>query len=59
MAVIIKFETDNASFDGTMEDHQEEIIQTLVSVIDSIRKGKNSGLVIDVNGNRIGSYTAK
>ena len=57
--VTIKFETSNASFDGTMEEHRKEIIATLYSVIDSIAAGKDAGLVIDANGNKIGSYTAK
>ena len=48
----IKFDTGNAAFD---EYDTYEICRILKEVADSL-EWKNSGSVIDINGNKIGSW---
>ncbi len=55
--VKIHFDTDNASFGETEEERREEIAKTLESLARKIRNGYDAGLVMDTNGNRIGSFS--
>lgn len=49
----IKFDTGNAAFD---EYDTYEIRRILNEIHDSIEYGRSEGSVIDINGNKIGSW---
>jgi hypothetical protein len=51
---ILKFSTDNAAFDGQFD--LEEIARILRHIADRVVDGDDSGSVIDINGNKIGTF---
>ena len=50
----IKFSTSNAAFD--YGEDRIEIMRILNEIHDSIEYGRSEGSVIDINGNKIGSW---
>ena len=56
--VEIKFETDNAAFE---EYPSSECVRILEKIIDTLKENFSStsqisGSILDINGNRVGSY---
>ena len=51
--VRIEFETENAAFE---DGGREEITRILLRLIQKIGAGLEAGSILDVNGNRIGSW---
>ena len=51
--VKIEFKTDNAAFQDGIE---EETVRILLVLIQKIGAGLEAGSILDVNGNRIGSW---
>ena len=50
----LKFHTNNAAF---LDDNEPiEVSRILEEIANKISNGKYSGLVIDVNGNNVGTY---
>lgn len=50
----VKFNTGNAAFD--YGEDRSEIIRILNNIQESIEYGRSEGSVIDINGNKIGSW---
>jgi hypothetical protein len=50
----IKFNTDNAAFE---ENFAGECIRILQHVIERMEEGDDNGTIMDVNGNRIGTWS--
>lgn len=49
----IKFKTSNAAFDECLE---YETIRILKDICEKIENGHDHGVVMDINGNKIGSW---
>ena len=49
----ITFETENAAFEG---DKLREIAKMVRQVAEKIEAGRDSGKIMDVNGNSIGTF---
>ncbi len=52
----IEFDTNNAAFTEDEGDLALETARLLRETADSVEAGKQSGSVIDLNGNRVGYY---
>jgi hypothetical protein len=50
----IQFKTDNAAFE---EDAWAETIRILHDIAEKLRQHQDNGIIMDVNGNRIGQWT--
>lgn len=50
----VKFNTGNAAFD--YGEDRIEIMRILNEIHDSIEYGRSEGSIIDINGNKIGSW---
>jgi hypothetical protein len=50
----LKISTTNAAFDG--DDGQWEIIRLLEVAILKIKQGNQDGMLLDINGNKVGAY---
>lgn len=50
----VKFDTGNAAFDG--DDDRSEIVRILKEIQDEIEFYRNEGSIIDINGNKIGTW---
>lgn len=50
----LNVKTDNAAF----EDAPEELSRILREVADKVQAGYGSGVIFDVNGNRVGEFSA-
>lgn len=51
--MMIIFETSNAAFD---EDSRDEIVRILNGIEERVYLGHKSGVIRDINGNRIGRF---
>jgi len=55
----IQFKTDNAAFEYDKSEisyKEEEISRILCKIARQVESGNTRGLVIDINGNRIGEW---
>jgi hypothetical protein len=50
----IKFKTDNAAFE---EDFSGEVVRILQVIIQDVERGYDNGAIMDVNGNKVGTWT--
>ena len=50
----VKFKTDNAAFSD--DSDTLEVTRLLREVADKIQQGRTEGVVIDYNGNQVGTY---
>ena len=50
----IEFKTKSAAF----EDKKYEIARILREIADDIESGRTRGTVMDINGNKVGTYSA-
>lgn len=50
----LKFDTGNAAFD--YDNDRSEIVRILKEIQDEIEFYKNEGSIIDINGNKIGTW---
>lgn len=50
----IQFKTDNAAFEGCVE---EESARILIEIAKLISEGRDHGVIFDANGNRVGTWT--
>jgi len=53
--MLIKFDTDNAAFDGDYIGY--EIARILGDIAEKINGGRIDGVVIDINGNMVGGWS--
>lgn len=53
----VDFETCNAAFGETPEEHRAEVLNVLRLIGANIRKGGELGVVMDANGNSIGGWS--
>jgi hypothetical protein len=49
----IEFKTGNAAFEG--EDNYE-VVRILRDIADQVERGCSLGIIIDINGNKVGSW---